>query len=68
MSTVEYGRHARRILEWDEVDIDDEHDITTTTQTDLSHGSVFQVEEEQPPKNNSLLASVSGFLKVKLKR
>ena len=67
MSTVEYGRHARRILEWDEVDVDsDSEEALTDTQVDLSHGSVFQVEEEAKPP--TLLESVSNFLKIKLKR
>ncbi|GHF51432.1 hypothetical protein HNQ07_003062 [Deinococcus metalli] len=59
MTTMEYGRHVRRILEWDEVEIEVD-DPTPRMPVDLTHGSVFVVEEEdESAPASSLLTSVA---------
>lgn len=63
MTSVEYGRHVRRILEWDEVATEPEEN-TPRAPVDLAHGSVFLVEEDRPQP--SLLASVARLLSRKL--
>ncbi|WP_309569962.1 hypothetical protein [Deinococcus sp.] len=44
MTSVEYGRHVRRVLEWDEVELEDP---TPRAPVDLTHGSVFEIEEDE---------------------
>ena len=62
MTSVEYGRHVRRVLEWDDVDIELE-DLTPRVPVDLTHGSVFLVdEEEETTPAPSLLSSVARLL------
>lgn len=60
MTSVEYGRHVRRVLDWDEVEVELDSP-TPRVPVDLSHGSVFIVDEDEgvevPPA--SLLSSVA---------
>lgn len=63
MTSIEYGRHARRILEWDEVELTPELD---SAPVDLNHGSVFQVEEDAAPQKDSLLGSMRRLLNRKI--
>lgn len=62
MTSIEYGRHARRILEWDEVEAETE----TPTLVDLTHGSVFLVDDQAIPQKESLLGSMKKLLTLKV--
>lgn len=61
MTSIEYGRHARRVMEWDEVD-----ENAPVAEVDLSHGSVFHVEDEQRKEKDSLFGSVRRLLNRKV--
>ncbi|PNY81156.1 hypothetical protein [Deinococcus koreensis] len=61
MTSVEYGRHVRRVLEWDEV-VAEPEEAPARAPVDFSHGSVFLVDDEPVPAQPSLLASVARLL------
>lgn len=61
MTSVEYGRHVRRVLEWDEVAVEAEM-ATPRAPVDFSHGSVFLVDDEPLATQHPLLASVARLL------
>lgn len=65
MTSVEYGRHVRRVLEWDEVAVEPDA-AAPRIPVDFSHGSVFLVDDELPAAQPSLLASVARLLGRKL--
>lgn len=58
---MEYGRHVRRVLEWDEVAAEPE-DTVPRAPVDFSHGSVFLVDDEPAQTQHPLLASVVRLL------
>ncbi|MFC3831869.1 MULTISPECIES: hypothetical protein [Deinococcus] len=60
MTSMEYGRHVRRVMEWDEVTLDEP---VLRAPVDLTHGSVFVVEEDDAPRAApSLITSVARLL------
>lgn len=59
MTSVEYGRHVRRVLERDE-GVVGLQDPTPRAPVDLTHGSVFEVDEDdEVAPAPSLLTSVA---------
>lgn len=64
MTDREYGRHARHIYEWDEVDIEDlSASITLEAAPARPVDDALVVDDQQP---ESLRSSISNLLKRKL--